>query len=106
MIYDEELMTEEITAEKKLWSNFFAIDFGVTAAVTFLGVITMPIVSQYVKPFYIAGCFLIGVLITREAKGSNPKKRIYESIQYLLKRPKTTYLPVELEEDLIESEED
>ena len=91
MNYDPDLMPEELKEDKQITGSVDMIDLIIWGAFVGLGYLTRGFVAKVLVIPYIAGMFLVGFILTRKSGFWNPKKKLYDSIRFMLMRPTTTY---------------
>ncbi|MDK2802781.1 MAG: hypothetical protein KFW09_05325 [Oscillospiraceae bacterium] len=83
------IIIKQTKNEVKLWKNIYLKDLIVILGLFFLGYIISPFIHSYLQiPFHIF-IVIVGVVSCMPSP-TNPKKRIYNSIFYALKK-KNTY---------------
>jgi len=96
--YSADIMPEEIKPEKKLMKNIYAFDFFAIIGSFALGQATKTFVASALQWPYIFGCLIIGIVLTRPS-ATNPKKRIWQAVEFYITRPTTTYLSISVDSD-------
>lgn len=105
MIYDEDIMPEELVSERRMTVGIYIFDFFMIIAIGILGYVTRILVASSLQTIYVLGNIAVGIYLTRYSK-TNPKKRNYQAIRYFISRSHDSYNPVAItcepitEEDL------
>lgn len=101
MIYNSEIMPEELISERRMTRGIYIFDFFTIIAFAAFGYLTRMLVASSFQTIYVFGNAAIGFYLTRYSK-SNPKKRIYQSIRYFLSRSREQYNPIAITNEIIE----
>jgi len=96
--YSADIMPEEIKPEKKLMKNIYAFDFFAIVGSFALGQATKMFVASALQWPYIMGCLVIGIVLTRQSK-TNPKKRVWQAVEFFVTRPTETYLSISVDSE-------
>lgn len=101
MIYNSDIMPEELVSERRMTRGIYIFDFFIIIAFGAFGYLTQMFVASSFQTIYVLGNVAIGFYLTRYSK-LNPKKRIYQSIRFLLSRSREQYIPIAIENQPIE----
>ena len=106
MIYDEEVLPEEIKTERQVTGPItISILIGMLLGAS-IGYLMMQLITPLLQIPFIIGNVLIGGALAAPYKRFNPKKRLIRSLWFMLNRPKETYYPIEIDPEPIEEETD
>ena len=104
MIYDEEVLPEEIKTERNIYGQItVSVLIGIGLGFVW-GYMSMAFVTPALQMIYVIGNCIIGFVLSLPYKSFNPKKRLITSIRYMFMRTKLTYHPIEFTPDPIEEE--
>ena len=104
MNYDPDLMPEELKEDKQITRAIDVIDLIIWGAFVGLGYLTRALVAKALVIPYMAGLFLIAFVLTRKSGQWNPKKKLYDSIRFMLMRPTDTFESEVVEEPVLDVE--
>ena len=104
MNYDPDLMPEELKEDKQISRAIDVIDLIIWGAFIGFGYITRGLVIKAFVIPYMIGVFVVGFILTRKAGKLNPKKKIFDSIRFLIQRPTDTFISETVELPVLEDE--
>lgn len=105
MDYNPDNMPEELKEDKQITRAIDVIDLIIWGAFIGFGYITRGIVAKVMAIPYIIGMFVIAFVLTRKSGYWNPKKKLYDSILYMLIRPTDTFESEAVEEAVLDVED-
>lgn len=91
----------DVKTRKKISAKIYLFDFVFLIAAATFALMTQDLVIPPLRIVYIGFVLLVGVYLTRPSN-NNPDKRIYQSMWFFLRRPRTAYIPVETERKRIQ----
>ena len=90
----------EVKTKKRLTAKIYMFDFFFLVGAACFAMVTQNFVIPSLRVIYIIFVVLMGLYLTRNSS-NNPGKHIFQSFWFYLRRPQTTYVPVETEKEII-----
>lgn len=87
----------ELKSEQKFFKNIYVKDFLIIVLFFMFGLIFRNMIHPMLSYWFLAYNVLVGIIITRKAVFTNPKKRLYEAAYIYLIKDKSVYKPIILE---------
>lgn len=93
----------DVKTEQKFSPKIFIFDFFFIIGFVTFGFVTQSMITTMFQIPYLAFNVFLGIYLSRKSR-NNPEKRIFQSIWMFLRRPRTTYVPIELPNARIKGE--
>lgn len=95
----------DVKTEPRFTPRIFFFDLFFICGMAGFGFLSGNMVIPALRTVYLGFNVLVGVYLTRKSYRQNPKKRNFQTIWFYLRRPRTTFRPIEVELSQIKSDE-
>lgn len=93
----------EVKTPKKFSAKIYMFDFFFIIGFVAFGALTQNMVVPVLRVVFLFFNFAMGIFLSRKSQ-NNPGKRIYQSLWLYLRRPRTSYRAIEIEQESISTE--
>lgn len=86
----------EVRTRKKISAKIYLFDFFFLIGALVVALATQNLVIPSLRIIYIGFTLLVALYLTRNS-GNNPGKHVFQAMWFYIRRPRTSYIPVETE---------